>query len=448
MKAEEIRTALPRWRREFHAHAEEGWTEFWTTARVAGILQSLRLAPRVGAEVLDRAARMGLPAPQRLAAAQRRARREGADESLLARMHGCTGVVADVGPATAPVALALRFDLDALPLVESHCPEHAPAAGGYASLHAGQCHACGHDAHTALGLGLAARLQSGPPLRRRIRLIFQPAEEGVRGAAALLAQVRDVPRFLALHVGLGLPSGELTTGAMSLMASTKFDAVFSGRAAHAAKAPHQGRDALKGAAAALLGLHALPRCGSGENRVHVGELRGGGARNVVADKAVLRGETRAANGEMAEDLYARARDVLEGAAAMYGLGCRINVVGSTPDADSDADFAAELAAIARELRTEQGKALFRQVRENAVMGASDDAAVFMRAVQASGGKAAYAILGCTLAAGHHAPRFDLDEDCLWPGLLWLEAVCRRLATARGQAAPAMPRPLSGIPHMA
>lgn len=429
MNAEDIRAALPRWRREFHAHAEEGWTEFWTTARVAAILQTLGLAPRVGAEVLNRTARMGLPSPQRLAAARRRAVREGADETLLARMHGCTGVVTDIGPADAPAALALRFDLDALPLAESHSPEHAPAAGGYASLHAGQCHACGHDAHTALGLGLAALLQSGRPLRRRIRLIFQPAEEGVRGAAALLDQVRDVPRFLALHVGLGLPSGELATGAVSLMASTKFDAVFSGRAAHAAKAPHQGRDALKGAAAALLGLHDLPRFGTGENRVHVGELRGGGARNAVADRAVLRGETRAVSADMADDLYARAREVMEGAAVMYGLDCRISIVGNAPPADSDADFAAELAAVARSLRTEQGKALFRQVRERAVMGASDDAAAFMRAVQARGGKAAYAILGSSLTAGHHAPAFDLDEACLWPGLCWLEAVCRRLADA-------------------
>lgn len=437
MNAEDIRAALPRWRREFHAHAEEGWTEFWTTARVAVILQSWGLAPRVGAEVLDRAARLGLPAPQRLAAARRRAVREGADEALLARMHGCTGLVADIGPADAPAALALRFDLDALPLAESHAPEHAPAAGGYASLHAGQCHACGHDAHTALGLGLAALLRFGPPLRRRVRLIFQPAEEGVRGAAALLEQVRDVPRFLALHAGLGLPSGEFAAGAVQLMASSKFDVVFSGRAAHAAKAPHQGRDALKGAATALLGLHDLPRSGAGENRVHVGELRGGGARNAVADKAVLRAETRAVSDALADDLYARACEIVHGAAAMYGLDCRIDVVGRAPAADSDADFAAELAVMARHLRTGKGRPLFRQVRERMVMGASDDASAFMRAVQIRGGKAAYAVLGSNLAAGHHAPDFDLDEECLWPGLRWLEAVCRNLA---GTQAPSVPTP--------
>lgn len=427
MDAQAIRAALPRWRQELHAHAEEGWTEFWTTAYVAATLQDMGLSPRIGAEALDRTARMGLPSPQRLAAARRRARNEGADETLLHRMGDCTGAVVDIGPREAPVVLALRFDMDALPLTESHAPEHAPAAGGYASRHAGRCHACGHDAHTALGLGLASLLQSGAPLRRRIRLLFQPAEEEVRGAASMLELVRGISRFLAVHIGLGLPTGTLATGASGLMASTKFDAVFSGRAAHAAKAPQLGRDALKGAAAALLGLHDLPRYGDGENRIHVGDLHGGGARNVVADRAVLRGETRAVTCEMADDLFARARDVLEGAAAMYGLGCRITVVGQAPAAASDADLAARLATLARSLRTEQDRPLFAQVQETANMGASDDAAVFMRAVQAGGGKAAYAILGSDIKAGHHAPNFDLDESCLWPGLLWLEAVCRDCA---------------------
>lgn len=431
MDAPSIRSALSRWRRELHIHAEEGWTEFWTTARVAEILREIGLSPRVGKEVIAREARMGLPAPHCLAAARRRARSEGADQALLRRMGDCTGAVADIGPREAPVVLALRFDLDALPLTESQSPEHAPAAGGYASRHAGQCHACGHDAHAALGLGLAARLQAGPPLRRRVRLLFQPAEEGVRGAAAMLDQVRGIPCFLAVHAGLGLPSGTLATGATGLLASTKFDAYFNGRAAHAAKAPHEGRDALKGAATALLGLHDLPRYGDGESRIHVGELRGGSARNVVADAALLRGETRAATSEMADDLFARARAVLEGAAAMYGLGCHISVVGEAPAAASDADLAAGLASLARSLRTEEKQPLFADVREHVDMGASDDAAVFMRAVQAEGGKAAYAILGSRLKGGHHAPDFDLDEGCLWPGVLWLEAVCRTLTAGDG-----------------
>lgn len=428
MTREEVRTALPRWRRAVHAHAEEGWTEFWTTAFVARTLQELGLTPRVGTEVLDSGARMGLPTPEVRAAARRRAAAEGADGTLLARMGDATGAVVDVGPAGQPVALALRFDMDALPLQESADPEHAPAAGGYASRHAGQCHACGHDAHVALGLGLAACLQQAEvPLRQRVRCIFQPAEEGVRGAAPLRAQVEGVPRFLAVHLGLGQPSGTLFTGVTGLMASTKFDALFMGQAAHAGKAPEQGRDALKGAAAALLGLHDLPRYGTGENRVHVGCLRGGTARNVVAQTALLQGETRAVTCDMADDLFARARGVLAGAAAMYGLRHRLRLAGQCPAADSDAAFAAQLARWAREVRLEDGRAAFARVEEQTGMGASDDAATFMRAVQQQGGQVAYAILGSSGPAGHHDPRFDVDESVLWPGVLWLEHVCRRLA---------------------
>lgn len=119
-----------------------------------------------------------------------------------------------------------------------------------ASRHPGLCHACGHDGHTALGLGLAALLRrDATRLARNVRLLFQPAEEGVRGASALIQQVLGARRFLAVHLGLGAPeSGSLVTGLSGFLATTKFDARFTGRAAHAGLAPEAGRDALQGAA--------------------------------------------------------------------------------------------------------------------------------------------------------------------------------------------------------
>ena len=139
-------------------------------------------------------------------------------------------------------------------------------------------HACGHDGHMALGLGLAALLTApgAAPLRQRVRLLFQPAEEGVRGAASMIAHVAGARHFLAVHIGLGAPrSGDLVTGVGAFLATSKFDVRFTGRAAHAGAAPEQGRDALKGAASALLGLHALPRHGHGTSRICVGRLEGG-----------------------------------------------------------------------------------------------------------------------------------------------------------------------------
>ena len=142
------------WRRELHRHPEEGWTEFWTTGFVARQLADMGLAPRVGQEVIDPAARMGLPVPGVEARARQRALAEGLEPCWLERMGRTTGLVADAGPADAPLALVLRCDMDALPLMEAQEASHRPVREGFASRHEGLCHACGHDGHMALGLGL------------------------------------------------------------------------------------------------------------------------------------------------------------------------------------------------------------------------------------------------------------------------------------------------------
>ena len=103
---------------------------------------------------------------------------------------------------------------------------------------------------------------------------------------------------------------------------------------------------------------------------------------------------------------------------------------TTPRTASDAAFADLLARCARELPPDaRGGGCFApsRIRERGDMGASDDATILMRAVQAQGGLAAYAFLGADLAAGHHQPDFDFDEAVLWPGVRWLEKVCRELA---------------------
>lgn len=141
------------WRRELHRHPEEGWTEFWTTGFVARQLADMGLAPRVGQEVIDPAARMGLPAPEVEARARQRALAEGLEPYWLERMGRTTGLVADVGPADAPLALVLRCDMDALPLMEAQEASHRPVREGFVSRHEGLCHACAHDGHMALALG-------------------------------------------------------------------------------------------------------------------------------------------------------------------------------------------------------------------------------------------------------------------------------------------------------
>ena len=110
------------WRRELHRHPEEGWTEFWTTGFVARQLADMGLAPRVGQEVIDPAARMGLPAPEVEARARQRALAEGLEPYWLERMGRSTGLVADVGPADAPLALVLRRRLPTGPCARVSSP--------------------------------------------------------------------------------------------------------------------------------------------------------------------------------------------------------------------------------------------------------------------------------------------------------------------------------------
>ena len=336
-----------------------------------------------------------------------------------------TGVVGLIRGEQPGPRIALRADIDGLPIQED-------TGLPFSSVNDGVMHGCGHDLHMSYMLGAAFWLaKRRKRIKGSIKLLFQPAEEGVRGAASMVSHVAGARHFLAVHIGLGAPhSGDLVTGVGAFLATSKFDVRFTGRAAHAGAAPEQGRDALKGAASALLGLHALPRHGHGTSRICVGRLEGGSSRNTVPASAFMACETRGNNSEVNDDMLRRARDVIAGAAAMHGLEWQLDVVGGAPSAASDAAFAELLARCAQELPPDaRGGGCFPlpRIREQGDMGASDDATTLMRAVQAEGGLAAYAFLGADLAAGHHQPGFDFDEAVLWPGVRWLEKICRELA---------------------
>lgn len=132
--------------------------------------------------------------------------------------------------------IAYRVDMDALDLNEKLQPDHLPFREGFASCNSGMMHACGHDGHTTIGLGLAHVFKSlEPQLNGTIKLIFQPAEEGTRGAKSMVEAgvVDDVDFFTAVHIGTGVPAGELVCGSDSFMATSKLDVTYRGVAAHA-----------------------------------------------------------------------------------------------------------------------------------------------------------------------------------------------------------------------
>jgi aminobenzoyl-glutamate utilization protein A len=411
-----------RWRRDVHRHPEVGFTEFRTASLIAGRLADLGWRVRTGTQAISPDARLGVPAPEVREAAWRRALDEGADQRYLPSLEGGnTAVVATWRGRRPGRTLALRADIDALPLGESSDADHLPVREGFRSAHEGVMHACGHDGHIGIAMELAERIAADPPEAGTLTLVFQPAEEGGRGARAMLpcGVADDVDVFLAAHLGLNHPTGTVAGSMDGLLANAKLRAVFRGVAAHAALAPHEGRNALLGAAAATLAVQGLPRIPGHETRVAVGAIHGGTSSNIVPDTAEVLLETRADDGAVNEDLQARTRQALRGAAETYGLGVDIELIGTvtTARADRGAVELIEAAATARGLRL---------TAPTADAGtASDDATAFMRRVQEHGGIATYTVIGADLAAPHHTPHFDFDETALAIGVDLLEDVVRR-----------------------
>jgi aminobenzoyl-glutamate utilization protein A len=400
-------------RRDLHAHPELGFTEIRTAARVETALRALGWRVRSGGDVFDAAGLPGLPPAAVLEAAAERAMAEGVPEDQVVRLSGGrTAVVADlVGERPGP-RVALRFDMDALPITETGGEHHVPSRNGFASRHHGVMHACGHDGHVAIGLALAAALSSRA-FPGSVRLLFQPAEEGVRGAQPMVAAGvgAGVDVLVAAHLAFGLPSGVLAPAATELIATSKQLARFTGRQAHAAKAPEQGRNALLAAATAALNLHALPPFAGAVTRVNVGRLEAGVAANVIAGEAELAYETRADSAEVAAELARRAEVVVRAAAQMYETGVELVRTGHATAAVTDPSVAAALTAAADGIA---------HVRPTHPLGASDDASLLMRAVQEAGGVAGYAIVGSDTPGPPHSPLFDVDEAVLPVAVSWLE----------------------------
>ncbi|MCL1985924.1 MAG: amidohydrolase, partial [Betaproteobacteria bacterium] len=225
---------LTAWRRDLHNHPETAWTEFRTAALAARHLLDLGYNVRLGLQALDPAFINPRPDEHRLRAAQERAIQEGADPILVEHMKGgYTALWADLLCSDEPgPMLAFRFDMDANPLQESAFPEHRPIREGFASCHPGCMHACAHDGHIALGLGLATLLTHiRAHMRGSVRFIFQPAEEGGSGALPMLKAgvLNGVEYLVGIHIGIrALHTGSLVCGTKGFMASSGLDVQYTG----------------------------------------------------------------------------------------------------------------------------------------------------------------------------------------------------------------------------
>jgi aminobenzoyl-glutamate utilization protein A len=398
--------ALRALRRDLHRHAETGWTEFRTSGLVARELARHGYRVLRGHECVRPDAILGAPPAAELTRRRREAGELGADVEL----PGVVGIL-ERGPGP---TVALRFDMDATEVLEAEGGAHRPAVEGFASTRPGAMHACGHDGHVAIGLGVAELLaRPDLPWRGRVKLVFQPAEEGGRGAHPMVEAgiVDDVDHFAALHIGheaLGL--GQVALEVTHFLSSAKLDAEWQGVAAHAAGAPERGRNALLAACHAVLGLHALPRHGGGATFVNAGVLRAGTGRNVVPSVAELRFEVRGETDQICAGLEAAARQVVEGAAQMHGVEVAIRAAGRTIGARSDPGLVARLGALVAACPGEL------EALPSFPLGGGEDATLFMRRVQARGGQALYFLLGADARSGHHSATFDFDERALGHGV--------------------------------
>ncbi|MBL8671104.1 MAG: amidohydrolase [Alphaproteobacteria bacterium] len=422
-----IAERLPDWialRRDIHKHPELGFLEFRTASRAAATLERLGYAVQVGHEVMDPAAMVGVPAPQAQEDALAEALALGAEKRWTDRMvGGMTGVVGTLKRGKGPT-VALRFDIDALPLREASERQHGPARSGYASTRPGVMHACGHDGHVAIGLAVA-EVAASPDLRwaGTLKLIFQPAEEGGRGAKPMVEAgvVDDADWFFAAHLGCSLPSGKVAAAAEKMLFSTKWDVAFTGRAAHAAGNPHEGRNALLAGAQAALGLHGIARHGHATTHVNVGVMTAGSGRNVIAERASLLIEVRGDSDDSLDYMEGRAREVIEGAAKAQGCAHEIRPVGKTIGETSTARASAAVSEVAGAVPG------IGEVLPAWEIGGGDDAAYFMRRMRERGKEACYFVVGSDLAACHHAVLFDFQEKDIETGTRLYAGLIERVA---------------------
>ncbi|MCX7828171.1 MAG: M20 family metallopeptidase [Thermanaerothrix sp.] len=336
-------------------------------------------------------------------------------EELGAEVHrnvGVTGVVGMLrGYADGPV-VALRADMDALPIQED-------TGLPFSSEVPGVMHACGHDVHTAVLLG-AARILSAlrEEWRGTVKLVFQPAEECAPSGGAL-AMIEDgvlsspqVQAMLALHVWPDLPTGSVGLREGPIMgASDRVDLVVRGRSAHGS-APDQGVDAIVIAAQVISALQTLISRSISPSELAVltfGAINGGNRYNVLADQVRLEGTLRTVNPDLQEKLPHKIRAISSGVASAMGGSCEVLYSRGYPPTINDPGVVRVLRGTVVDLLGSEGLVLV----DSPSLG-GEDFSFFASQVPSS-----FLWLGCRpkdVAPEDfpplHNPGFAPEEDCM------------------------------------
>jgi amidohydrolase len=360
-------------RRHFHEHPELSWKEVQTQK---AILERLR-------EI------------------------DGLQDIRPIARTGATALL--VGSRERPCVL-WRADIDALPVPERN---DLP----FASKNPGVMHACGHDAHITIALGLADALAARrDELAGSVRFVFQPAEEGSGGAQACIADAvlesPPVDRALGLHISSDIPLGSINVAAGPFFAApTTFTITITGRGGHAA-APQQSVDAVVTAAYAITALQTVvSRSVSPAETVvlTIGKVEAGYRSNVIADSATLKGTVRTYTDHLRDEMIRRMDEILAGVCSAFGATFTLEHETSCPPLVNDPTVT---ALVEHEAASFFGH---EQIMAVPTMGA-EDMSVFLEERPGC-----YFWLGARnerkgIAGRHHDPAFMIDEDALELGV--------------------------------
>ncbi|MBP1964683.1 amidohydrolase [Paenibacillus aceris] len=309
-----------------------------------------------------------------------------------------TGLVAEVGGIQAGPIIALRADIDALPI-------HEETGLPYASKTAGKMHACGHDFHTAAILGAALLLkQQENELRGTVRIIFQPAEEKAQGAEQVIRSgaLEGVRAIYGMHNKPDLPVGTIGIKAGPLMAAADgFVIEVEGTGTHAA-VPEAGIDPIVTGAHIVTALQSIVSRNISSLQsavISVTRIHSGTAWNVIPDKAILDGTLRTFEESVRELVIARLEQVVHGVAAAYGTKASVRWIKGPPAVSNDAQLA--------QLATHAAEQAGLQVVSPPSSPAGEDFAFYQKKVPG-----VFVFMGTSGPHEWHHPAFDIDERAL------------------------------------
>jgi amidohydrolase len=336
-----------------------------------------------------------------------------------------TATVALIGDSTKP-CIALRADIDALPIVER-------TGLPYASTHEGRMHACGHDGHASTLMGAAAVLHAmRDTLPVCVKLLFQPAEEGGAGAKQMVdAGVLDgrvgpkVEAIFGMHGWPSLPVGLVSTRPGALLAATDgFAATFVGRGCHGAY-PHLGHDPIVAASEAVVSLQSVVSREVDPTDscvVTVGVMRGGTATNVIPDEATIEATVRTLKPETRTRAQVAIRRRLDGIAAAHGCTLRYEWIDGYPATINDPAMADYVARIARQTL---GQDRFLPASGPSMGG--EDFAFFLNEVKGCFFLVGIAPPGSTSYPPLHNDRFDFTDAAMATGMRMFVELVRNYA---------------------